>query len=99
MKQWQRFWLIGILLFSTLHLLRDILQNLEISSWFTTAFAKKISSPAPLWLEATAILSLFLNIFASSIALVKKQFGKLGILTFFLFGVFAIMWAYYTFVL
>ncbi|RJR14784.1 hypothetical protein C4579_04155 [Candidatus Microgenomates bacterium] len=98
MKLWQRYWLWFAFLFSTLHLTRDVLQNIGVMNFFTTTFAKTTTA-APLWLEATALTSELLNVIVSLYCLINNTFGRFGLATFILFGIFASMWAYFTFIL
>lgn len=100
MKKWQRAWLYFLILYSLLHLLRDILQDLNIITFLSTILIKPTS--------ASTIYSSFLGKYSTyliaiielalaTIILKKNNFGKLGYVTIIIAAVTALSWLNYWF--
>jgi len=99
-KSWQRYWLYGVLLFFSFHLLRDITQDLGVKNMITTILVKSNQSNIPSWywlgfsnsyvIEVTGIILSF-------ISLKRNKFRFIGSLTIFLAIYFAIAWLVYWF--
>lgn len=99
MRKWQKYLLIGIIVFSVTHLLRDLLQEFEVELFLTEVLTKKDVSKVPSWywtipnsyyLETLAILF-------AVIALYKKSFKPFGILSILVLLMFFTLWIIYWF--
>lgn len=102
MKKWQTIWLYFVIVFSTLHIIRDIFQDLGIKNFLSTV----IASPGLPKINAVIYWTIFntyalavIEICLSTICLRKKNFGRLGLTTIIIAVLSMILWSFYFFYL
>lgn len=100
MIKWQKYLLICVIIFSSIHLIRDVLQHFDIKIFLTEVLNKKNTSNTPVWFW-TLFNSFYLEI--SSIlfagwALYKKSFKPFGFVAVFVLFIFFIAWIIYWFI-
>jgi len=103
MKTWQKYWLYFILLYSSIHFLRDIFQDLGINNVLSTIFVKndyhRVSR------EAINVYRLVFNTYVLEISgflislycLHRNKFGGFGYLTALAFPFVVAAWSTYYF--
>lgn len=92
MKKWQRGWLYLLIGYSTLHLVRDIFQDVGISNFLTDILSSnsyKISSP---FTNLSTYIIALTEIALALYLLRKNDFGRLGFLTMFIAFVTTLVW-------
>ncbi len=102
MKIWQKIWLIIAIIWSSLHLIRDVFQDIGIKNFLSTPFVKH--SP---YTNSSLYWLIFFNTYAYAIAVLslsiyslkRKQFGKAGYATIILSVAIFVAWLYYWFFL
>ncbi|OGY28309.1 MAG: hypothetical protein A3F33_01585 [Candidatus Woykebacteria bacterium RIFCSPHIGHO2_12_FULL_43_10] len=100
MKTLQKFWLYLILIFFSLHLIRDLLQDIGLKNLYTTVLYKEDRSLVPWWywvVFSSSYVIEILGIILAVISLKGGKFGLAGTLTIFLAAYFAIAWLVYWF--
>ncbi len=100
MKTWQKIWLIVGIIWSSLHLIRDVSQDLGIKNLFSTPFVKHISD-APWWFRYvlnTYVYEIFVGVLCFY-AMKKKSFYPLGTVSLLLTVVIFSSWLIYWFIL
>lgn len=102
MKNWQKYWLYGVIIFSLLHLVRDIMQDLGVKNLLTTFLA----SPGPPKVVTTVYWTVFntylieITAFVLSIICLKRNyFGYPGKLTMIIAVASLFLWLIYWLVL
>lgn len=99
MQKWQKYLVIGVLAFSTFHLIRDILQEFGIKIFLTEVLNKSDLSNVPKWywtIPNSIVLETLAIIFAIT-ALYKNSFKPFGILSILMLLVFVFAWLVYWF--
>lgn len=97
MKAWQKYWLYFAIVWSSLHLVRDVSQDLGIQNFLSTPFVKNSSYRYSIYwflffnTYIYAIAVLLLSIYS----LKRKQFGKIGYITVILSVTIFVAWVYY----
>ncbi len=101
MKRWQKCWLWLALCIFSVHLLRDVLQDLGIRNFLSTVLyrTQKSQTEVVYWQIFNTYLIEVTEIFLASFCLVKKRFGKVGYFTIFVAVLFLAVWLYYWFFL
>lgn len=100
MKLWQKSWLIFLIFYSSLHIVRDIFQDLRIQNILSTTFVKTTPLKLPLlWVYANTYMIAFTEILISIYCLKKRSFGKLGYLTIIIALSVLSLWTFYWFFL
>ncbi len=105
MKNWQRYWLYFLLVYSGLHLLRDIFQDLGVENWLSMVLVKPLPSKIPVswtriyWLSFNTYIAAVLEIVLSIICLRRNKFSQLGRLTLVIAAISLILWLFYWFFL
>lgn len=97
MRAWQKYWLVFVVFFFSLHLVRDVFQDLKIHTLLSDMLVKSDFSKTPSWYWKV------FNTYAievSEIALVryslwKNKFYISGYLTIFIALTFFIAWTFY----
>jgi len=100
MKVWQKTWLIIGITWSSLHLIRDISQDLGIKNLLSTPFVKPING-APWWylyVFNTYVYEIIVGILCFY-ALKKNSFHPKGTASLFLTAVIFSSWLIYWFIL
>lgn len=97
MKIWQKYWLYLIILFFSYHLIRDILQGLEIHTLISDILVKTGMSKAPAWYWKVFNTYMFeiTGLILAILSLKRGKFGLPGYLTIFISLFFLIVWLYY----
>lgn len=100
MRLWQKYWLYFLLLYSLLHIIRDVFQDLGVKNFLSMMLVKKEPSRPPIiWTIFNTYVIALIEIILAAICLKRKSFGKIGYLTI-LIGVFIlIMWSFFWFIL
>jgi len=100
MKRWQQFWLWLVVVYSLLHLVRDVFQDLGIQNFLSTVLVRPETPRPPLyWKVLNTYAFAFLEIFLASLCLQRKKFGRLGYLTILIAVFILFAWSYYWFFL
>lgn len=97
MNKAQKYVLFAIAGFYLMHLLRDILQDLNVHVFLADIMVKADKSDTPVWywqIFNTYLIEIS-GFSCSLIALVTKRFKPFGFLSVFIFITFLIIWAYY----
>jgi len=97
MKTWQKYWLIAAFLFFTIHLVRDILQDLGIHNLLSDSFIKQDFSKTPGWywkVFNTYVMEIS-GLMLGSYCTIKRKFGSPGYLTIFIALFFLLVWSFY----
>lgn len=98
MNSLQRYLLYGIILFFSLHLIRDILQDLRINNILSNLLVKNNASNIPTWYWVVFSYSYvieILGILTAVFSLKRKKFDTLGKIPIFLLIYFIIAWLVY----
>lgn len=98
MKKWQRTWLYVVLVYATLHLVRDILQDFGVKSFLSEIFLKKPSDPyisKLLWSIFNTYVIAVMGIILAVYCLKRNKFGKVGYLTVFIAVIAHLIWLMY----
>lgn len=100
MKKWQKMWLIIGITWSSLHLIRDVSQDLGLKNLLSTPFVKPVSD-APWWYWYTFNTYLYAIVVGilSLYAMKKKSFHPAGTISLFLTIVIFSSWLIYWFIL
>lgn len=102
MNKWQKIWLIVVISFSLIHILRDVLQDFGVNNFLTTILASpgppKVAFPL-YWTIFNTYLIAGLGILFSVICLKRDSFGKLGLSTVAVAIISLFLWVFYYFVL
>lgn len=97
MKTWQRYWLYGVVIFFSVHLVRDIMQDLQIHNLLSDIMVKSDLSKTPSWYWQ--IFNTYLietaEILLAGYCLKRGKFGFLGYLTIFITVFFITVWSFY----
>ncbi len=100
MKPWQRYWLYLALSWSTIHIFRDIFQDLEIKNFLSTMLVKqrgyRLPFPWRSWVTYVIALS---EIILAAYCLRTNRFGKTGFITIVISVLTVMLWSYYYFFL
>jgi hypothetical protein len=101
MNKWQRFWLYFLILYSSVHLLRDVQQDLGMKTILSTILVKHSRSPVTglLWSVWNTYVIAIIEIILSVITLRKNIFSITGYSTIIIAIVTIIFWSYYWFFL
>lgn len=98
MNKWQRGWLYLVIIYSTLHLVRDVSQDLGVRNILSTPFVKAHPTLTPVWFKYHTYPFEILMLLLSILLLRKNKFGYSGYLTFIattvVFGGWMIYWKY-----
>lgn len=97
MKRWQRYWLYTVIVFFTYHLLRDILQTLQINTFISDIFVKEDRTRTPWWYWVvfnTYVIELT-QLFFAFLCLRTNRFGFLGEATIVISVWFLTVWLFY----
>lgn len=99
MKFWQRYLLRVLIGFFALHLLRDVLQDLNIDTVISSVLVKDNRANVPSWYWSvfnTYIIAI-VGLILSTISLIKNRFKPEGILAITLASIFLLAWLTYWF--
>ncbi len=102
MKVWQKTWLIIALMWSSLHLLRDVSQDLGIQNILSTPFVKYAqytSASMYWWIFFNTYVYELTVLFLSIYCLKRQRFGKLGYATVLLTAIIFVAWLVFWFIL
>ncbi len=100
MKAWQKSWLTIGIAWSSLHLIRDVSQDIGIKNWLSTPFVKSYSITAPwYWYLFNTYAFEIAVLLLSVIALKQKRFHPYGTISLILTVVIFSAWLYYWFFL
>jgi hypothetical protein len=102
MKNSQKIWLYFVIIYSGLHLVRDILQDFQIKTLLSTALVKTPSNPIVstiLWTILNTYIIAILEIFLALYCLKRNEFGKVGYTTIIIATILLIGWIIYWFFL
>lgn len=102
MKKWEKWWLLFVIFFAYLHIIRDIYQDLGIQNFLSTV----LSSPGPPKIHYVVYWTIFntyviagIEILLSIICLKRNYFGRVGLVTIIIAVVSLILWIVYYFFL
>jgi len=101
-KKWQKYWLYLLIFYSSLHLLRDIFQDLGIKNFLSTVLVKKSADPIVsyiLWTSLNTYVIAIAEIVLAIICLKRNSFSRLGNLTILLALITVGAWLAYWFFL
>jgi hypothetical protein len=102
MNKSQKIWLYFITIYSSLHLIRDILQDLHIKTILSTVLVKTPTKPIAstiLWTSLNTYIIAILEIVLALYCLKRDKFGKAGYTTIVIAVVTVIAWLIYWFFL
>jgi len=100
MKSWQRYWLYVGIFWSSLHLLRDISQDIGWKNGLSTPFVKSYTIVGPwYWYLFNTYLFEITVLLLSVVALKQKRFHPAGTLSLLFTTVIFSAWLYYWFFL
>lgn len=98
----QKFWLYFLLVYSLIHIVRDILQDAGIKVLLSTVLVKKPANSLAasiLWTSLNTYVIAIIEIILAIICLRRNDFGKLGLLTIVIAAITLISWLFYWFLL
>lgn len=102
MKKWQKIWLYLVIFYASLHIVRDIFQDLGIKNFLSTI----LESPGPPKVSAVIYWTIFntyaiagIEICLSAICLKRKHFGFVGMTTVIIAFASIVLWSIYFFFL
>ncbi|KKT75294.1 MAG: hypothetical protein UW69_C0017G0005 [Microgenomates group bacterium GW2011_GWA2_44_7] len=101
-KKWQKALIYGLIVFSLLHILRDLLQDLGIRNTFSSIFTKRSDSYVAFILGRTVVNTYIVApvvIGLSTFCLARNKFGLIGYLTIIIMAISFSGWLYYWFFL
>lgn len=101
MKKWQRLWLIFLISYAILHVVRDIFQDLGVRNFLSMILVKKIPQRPSLYIGGTFntyVIAILMTILAIKCLKINK-FGKTGFTTIFIATFVLIAWLFYWFFL
>lgn len=101
MKTWQRYWLYSVIAFFSLHLIRDILQDLRLNTLLSDTLVKSDVSETPVWYWTVfnTYLIEITELLLAGFSLKRGKFGSPGYLTIFIALGFLAVWLFYWFFL
>ena len=101
MKRWQRYWLYFVVLYSLLHLARDMFQDLGVRNFLSTVLVKPGSLELPTWwvVAGNTYVIAVLETSLAVVCLARDRFGKLGYATILGAAFMVVAWALYWFFL
>ena len=102
MKKSQKIWLYSVIIYSGLHLIRDILQDLHIKTTLSIVLVKTPSNPLAstiLWTSLNTYVIAIIEIFLALYCLKRDKFGKVGYVTVAIAVATVIAWSIYWFFL
>lgn len=97
MKTWQKYWLILVAIFFSVHLVRDLMQDLGIHNFLSDTLIKQALSETPSWywqVFSTYLIGIA-EILLAGYCLKKREFGFSGYLTIFITVFFITVWFFY----
>lgn len=97
MSKVHKYLLVGVILFSGVHLIRDVLQEFGVNILLTEILNKTDASKVPgwYWVIPNSITLTTLAIILAGLALYKKSFGPYGVTAVALLVVFLVAWIIY----
>lgn len=98
MKKLQKTWLYFVIIYSGLHLIRDLLQDLHIKTILSTVLVKTPSNSfasSILWASLSTYIIAILEIILAIYCLNKNKFGKVGYTTIIIAIVTVTSWLIY----
>lgn len=97
MKRREKYWLYFVIIFFSFHLVRDILQDLQIHTLVSDTVVKWDQSRTPklYWQVINTYLIEGLELLLTVFCLYKKRFGILGNLTIVIALIFWSAWLFY----
>lgn len=98
----QKYWLYLLIIYSILHLTRDILQDSGVKIFLSTILVKKVNSPIAntiLWTSLNTYIIAIAEISLAIFCLKRKQFGRVGYLTVGIALITVFAWLLYWFYL
>lgn len=101
MKKWQKVWLIFLIIYSVLHLIRDTMQDLGFQNLLTTSLVKHPSPTLPgvIWSTWNTYFIAVIEIILSIITIKNNKFYPIGFITVIIAIATIIVWSYYWFFL
>ena len=100
MKKWQKYWLYFVIVYSFLHITRDIFQDLGIKNILSTILVKSTKSKLPIyWNVFNTYIFAIIEILLSGFILKRKKFGRRGYVTIFIALIILFAWLFYLFYL
>ncbi len=100
MKAWQKSWLIVGIAWSSLHLIRDISQDIGIKNWLSTPFVKSHTIAGPwFWYLLNTYVFEIAVLILSVAAFKQGTFHPYGTMSLFLTTVIFSAWLFYWFFL
>ena len=97
MKTWQKYWLIGIAIFFSVHLVRDIFQDLRIHNFLSDTLVKQDLSKTPTWywqVFGTYLIGTS-ELLLAGYCFKKRKFGLPGYTTIIVAVLLIIVWLFY----
>lgn len=97
MKKWQKIWLYGVVIYATLHLVRDLSQDVGFRNALSTPFVKQPASWYPwwyFWFFNTYVFAL-VEIILALVCLKRNKFELLGNITIILAVIIFSSWIVY----
>lgn len=101
MKKWQRLWLIFLISYAIVHIVRDIFQDLGVKNFLSTVLVKENPSKTSFlyWgIFNTYVIAILMIILATK-CLKTNKFRKTGFATIFMATFILIIWLFYWFFL
>lgn len=98
MKTWQRYWLYGAAIFFSTHLMRDLMQDLQIHNFLSDMLLVKkdlSKTPAWYWQVFNTYIMEALGILLVGYCLKKGRFHIPGYLAIFILAFFITVWLFY----
>jgi len=102
MTRSQKIWLFILIFYSSIHLLRDILQDLHVQTALSTIFVKTSSNQLAstvLWSAINTYIIAIVEIFLALYCLKTNKFGKVGHATIIIAAITITCWFIYWFFL
>jgi len=102
MQKSYKIWLYFLVIYSFIHLIRDILQDLHVRTVISTVLVKTSSNPVAstiLWTSINTYIIAILEIILALYCLRRDKFGRAGYATIVIAVVTVIVWSIYWFFL
>ncbi len=98
MKYWQKIWLYLLIVYSSIHLIRDIFQDTGLRNFLSIHLTKSHLNFAPTWFKYNTYPIEILLILLAIMLLKKNRFGIYGyfsmIIAFFMLSGWFLYWFY-----
>jgi hypothetical protein len=98
MKRWQKIWLYILIIYSLLHFVRDVLQDLNVNTILSSVLVKtggNLFNKSVLWNSKNTYLIAIIEIALALYCIKKNRFGRVGKITILIATITVVLWLVY----